>query len=123
MGETEKFRAELKRRGWTDDDIGQWWREHCTSGRFIYFIEAVGCNRIKIGLAGNVRKRMADLQIASPFPLKLLAQIPGSRRLESLLHRQWSEYWLIGEWFGGCDALRQEIAGYREAGLVLYEVG
>jgi hypothetical protein len=54
---------------------------------------------IKIGFATNVKSRMIGFQTALPYPVILLAQTDGTRRLERKLHRQFKELRLRGEWF------------------------
>lgn len=72
--------------------------------RFVYFIQAG--RSIKIGLATNVKARMAELQTGNHEELQLLGFIPGDRCLERQLHRRFSEFRIRGEWFSDCDAIR-----------------
>lgn len=59
--------------------------------------------RIKIGYSQDVERRARQLQTGSPYRLKLMGEIrlPESeaKRLERALHKQYSEYRVIGEWF------------------------
>ena len=71
---------------------------------FIYFILNQDSNAIKIGRARDLAKRMKALQTSSPAKLKLVksVQVEGikeAQNLEQLLHRQFSEIRLAGEWF------------------------
>lgn len=64
---------------------------------------------VKIGLAVDPVKRLADLQVASPSILKLEAKIECFRyshasKLEKQLHRACKKYHIRGEWFD-MDAL------------------
>lgn len=63
----------------------------------IYFV--TDGEAIKIGFAGNVRKRIANLQISHHFPLFLLGSIPATRHEESVIHRRFVQHRLRGEWF------------------------
>jgi len=59
---------------------------------------------VKIGLAVNPKKRLGDLQVASPSVLKIEATIECSRysgasKLEKQLHRACRKYHIRGEWF------------------------
>ena len=53
----------------------------------VYFMQAGQQGPIKIGVALDVRKRMASLVSGCPDPLILLGQIPGRRTLEQRLHK------------------------------------
>ncbi len=75
---------------------------------FIYFIECQG--HVKIGFARNVAKRIADLQTACPFPLKLLAKIAGNLWEERDYHARFEIHRRQGEWFILDGSLAQYIA-------------
>jgi excisionase family DNA binding protein len=81
---------------------------------WVYFIQATVGGPIKIGLSQDVDLRLASLQLSSPFPLRLLATVPGGRRREYELHRQFAKHRLHGEWFSdaapGLLALIQKAA-------------
>lgn len=63
----------------------------------VYFIK---CKQyVKIGHASDVSKRLSELQIGCPFPLKLMAVIPGDRRLERAFHEALHAWRVRGEWF------------------------
>lgn len=71
---------------------------------FIYFILNEDSNAIKIGRAKDLAKRMNALQTSSPVKLRLIksVQVEGGKEaheLEQLLHRQFNEIRLAGEWF------------------------
>lgn len=64
----------------------------------VYFIGGdVGA--IKIGLAGNAKRRLATIQAHSPIPVRLLAVIAGGREVEMSYHRRFAAHRLHGEWF------------------------
>lgn len=72
---------------------------YCDSGRFVYFIEATGSCRIKIGSAGDPVARLREMQTGSPYELKLLVFIPGGYALEQELHERFARLRDRGEWF------------------------
>ncbi len=75
---------------------------------FIYYL-SIG-ERIKIGFATNVRKRMR----AYPPGAKLLAVHPGTLDLEKVMHRQFAHALLEGrEWFSCDSALTEHIEAVR----------
>ncbi len=66
----------------------------------IYFIEAEGLDRVKIGLCtGDPSFRVSNLQTGSPVRLRLLAQSKGDSRAERALHKQFESLRIHGEWF------------------------
>lgn len=64
---------------------------------WVYFIEAGPA--IKIGWAKNPAARLLQLQTAQAEALDLIGVIPGTRYLESDLHRRLSRSRVRGEWF------------------------
>ena len=59
---------------------------------------------VKIGFAVSPEKRLAELQIANPSPLRIEAKIecPNygcATRLEKKIHRACKKYGIRGEWF------------------------
>lgn len=67
--------------------------------KHVYFIEAVGLDKVKVGIADDVGRRLAGLQTASPVELRLLAAVPGDESLEQRIHASLSRYRVRGEWF------------------------
>ncbi len=65
----------------------------------VYFIRQGEEGPIKIGQTRNVRARMQSLQTGSPYPLLLLALLPGAAREEAELHDRVAAHSLTGEWF------------------------
>mgnify|MGYP000966255174 CR=1 FL=1 len=67
---------------------------------FIYFVT---CDRpdfpIKIGWATDTDKRIAGLQGGLPYPVLLLATVPGTVETERRYHIGFSAHRLEGEWF------------------------
>lgn len=68
----------------------------------VYFIQcACGCRRVKIGVAKDVNRRLADLRAFSAHPLELLGTIEGDYVVERWLHACFSESFVHSEWFDG----------------------
>ncbi len=67
----------------------------------IYFAEAEGLARIKIGFTDETDSevRMKALKTGCPVPLNVLRTIPGERELEKELHRRFAACHIHGEWF------------------------
>jgi predicted GIY-YIG superfamily endonuclease len=70
---------------------------------YIYFIQS-GYGAIKVGMAKNPEKRLANMQTSIPKSLRLLAAIPlpdrkSARALERELHDLFKDERIRGEWF------------------------
>jgi hypothetical protein len=64
----------------------------------VYFIECGDV--IKIGYTAKIiRNRLSELGTATPYPLAVLATIPGTLRTESRLHRKFAPARYKSEWF------------------------
>jgi excisionase family DNA binding protein len=64
---------------------------------FVYVIKAK--NRVKIGYAKDVAKRLATLQTASPHRLVVVVHFPGNIEMERRLHARFAKHRSTGEWF------------------------
>lgn len=73
---------------------------------FVYVIQAG--DFIKIGVARDVRRRLALLQVGCPFNIELIAAIPCDEpyKAEAFLHDRLKPYHTRGEWF---VAVRREV--------------
>src|SRR5690348_7786681 len=73
-----------------------------TKGAFVptwvYFIQTED-GPIKIGIANDPLKRLAELQTSHHAPLKLLGVSPGTLIVERKIHKQLDAHRLQGEWF------------------------
>lgn len=79
----------------------------------VYVIGAEGSSVVKIGHAGDVPKRLREIQVGNPVALSTLWVTPGSRPLESKLHVRFARFRLQGEWFDfGCLNPVDEISRY-----------
>lgn len=69
---------------------------------YVYFIEAIGQNLIKIGRANNPRERHKRLSTGNPYKLKILNVIKydeTEENLERKMHKLFEEFRSNGEWF------------------------
>lgn len=80
-------------------------------GEFVYF--AAAGDRVKIGKANDVTKRLATLQTGCPFKIKLLRVERGGIAMEREYHRQFASLRETGEWFRHEGALAEFLAGSR----------
>lgn len=83
---------------------------------FIYFLEAVGADRIKIGHSLDVAKRRLELRTGCPFDLLLLATVDGGVTDETKMHKRFASARVMradggrSEWFRATPDLREFIA-------------
>lgn len=106
---------ELMRRqyGMSESEFDAMWanRKHTVSPKYVYFIEAVGLNAVKIGIATDVDKRLRNLQCGCPCELRVFAAyepMNGAAMAEQLLHQWFSRFRLPWgtEWFEFADSIR-----------------
>jgi len=72
----------------------------------VYFLQCRPGEPIKIGMSGNVLRRMDALQTMNPVRLNCLGIIKrGGNKLEKELHEQFSDARLHGEWFSAVPEL------------------
>lgn len=77
----------------------------------VYFVQAENGGPVKIGVAKDPARRMAELQAMSPYTLRILATVEGGFRREKELHAQFADWRLHGEWFSDeCEDLLALIA-------------
>lgn len=72
----------------------------------VYFVRAGNKGAIKIGVARDVKKRLATMQTGNPFELKVIALIPCSGvqqafDTERRIHNLFKAKRIRGEWFAG----------------------
>ena len=71
----------------------------------VYFIQCRDKNGpIKIGLAMDVEKRLAQLQVGNPYKLKVIASFYvdskiKAQQIEKSLHKKFMKHSIRGEWF------------------------
>lgn len=69
---------------------------------YIYFAHQdhdLGRGLTKVGWAYRPVSRVAGLQTANPYALRLVGYFPGTRTMEAHAHRQLSFCHVRGEWF------------------------
>lgn len=71
----------------------------------IYFIYDKVNKAIKIGRAGDPKRRLTSLQIGSVSKLTMLGILPGDAREEGDLHRRFASDRIRGEWFRESPAI------------------
>ncbi|PQV64447.1 hypothetical protein B1R32_105129 [Abditibacterium utsteinense] len=79
------------------------------TGSYVYFIEAVGLGKIKIGTSDAPKKRLQQLATGSAVTLDLIAMIPGDAQIEKELHKKFDHLRVDREWFFAAKELREYI--------------
>lgn len=74
------------------------------TGEYLYVVGAAGGTRHKIGVASRPRKRLATLQVGSPYKLNIKALYAFPSRIaavdaERRMHDALEDRWATGEWF------------------------
>lgn len=64
---------------------------------------------VKIGSTYEIDARLRSLQTGCPYPLKVLAIMPGGRQLEKELQKRFASYLEMGEWFSLKGDLKEYI--------------
>ena len=66
----------------------------------IYVLWAEGTNRFKVGYTSrNVGSRAAEIEAASPFPLRIIGSRVGTKADEQQIHRRLRRHHVQHEWF------------------------
>lgn len=77
----------------------------------VYFMRPVGAEGpVKIGCSTMVEERLRALSPWAPFPLEVVATIPGDTRLEGRFHLKFMADRVHGEWFAASAELSATIA-------------
>ncbi|MCK1676620.1 GIY-YIG nuclease family protein [Bradyrhizobium sp. 150] len=90
-------------------------------GSKIYFILCQATRRVKCGVATDPRGRLGEreLQVGSPTPLKVIAELDGNYSKENAIHRRLDRWHIHGEWFHYvpevCDIIADEISSHLKA--------
>lgn len=95
---------------WAHVDIASMLSKEDDTTDCVYFIEAVGSGRVKIGIASTLRHRISSIACHSPFPLIALLTIPGNEKEERELHKRFAHLRVHREWF----LLQGELLDYIE---------
>jgi len=74
----------------------------------VYFLETDDSQFVKIGFSRRVHGRLLELDTNRPstFKFKIIGAIPGSRHVETWLHRLFAKDCDNGEWFRSTPRLR-----------------
>lgn len=74
-------------------------RQATVRASVVYFVEALGLERIKIGTTTNIEERLTDIQNGCPAIVDLCFCILGGVDEEHELHHRYSHAHIVGEWF------------------------
>ncbi len=80
-------------------------------GLNVYFVQAEWTLHVKVGVADNVRARVAQLQVGSPGPLRLIVSLRDRGfTIEREIHRHLQDDRHRGEWFNFSPAVEGVIS-------------
>lgn len=65
---------------------------------------------IKIGMAADPEERVINMQTSCPYPLRVLATMPGGMAAEREMHERFADACVGGEWFRPVPDLLKVIA-------------
>lgn len=75
------------------------WHIYRRKGSNIYFVTAEGTNFLKIGYATDVASRIDQIRAGCPYPMRVIASIPGTKQDEHQLHLRFRQFHNHNEWF------------------------
>ena len=84
-------------------------------GNSLYLIQTAVTGAFKVGRSSNPKRRLQDLQVGSPYKLKIILVIEGAGYREPLVHKSLAGYRsqgvMKGEWFiePGMSSLPEDI--------------
>lgn len=79
------------------------------AAKLVYFLGAGPF--VKIGQARmSPQRRIKQLQTGCPYPIELLAWLPGGRERERALHRRFSQWRAQSEWFHATEEILAYVA-------------
>jgi hypothetical protein len=67
--------------------------------KYIYFIRNRATGHIKIGVSGDIPRRVQSIVAAANIHVELLGYKEGDRAEEQALHKRFAEHRRHGEWF------------------------
>lgn len=74
--------------------------EHLASG-YLYVLNARGTDLYKIGISGNINRRLRDISASSPLPILMCFSIliKNPHQQEAFLHKYYSDFYFKNDWF------------------------
>lgn len=69
----------------------------------VYVVQIMPDGPVKIGCAENVVRRLGQMKVDCPFPIRVLSILDGGYPLESRLHELFKSKRVGGEWFEPAD--------------------
>lgn len=82
----------------------------------VYFVQCGDKGLVKIGFTMNFPRRLAELQVSNPEPVRLIGWVRGGRREERRLHAKFAHLRQHAEWFNPGPVLLAYLQGITEQG-------
>jgi len=84
----------------------------------VYLLQHGARGPIKIGRAANPEKRVASLQTACPYEMRLLVVVDNATKaVERGLHHKFAKYWIRGEWFRPSREILDWVAAFPDVDI------
>jgi hypothetical protein len=84
----------------------------------VYAIRASESGRIKVGITGKMKRRLAACRTSCPEPLSVVGvlEVPDERArdIEREIHWRYREHRVTGEWFNPSPELLAEISSWQQ---------
>lgn len=93
-----------------------------TDKTILYLIQAENTHLVKIGITTDLQHRIKSIQTGCPYKLAVIATWPGSRTLESNLHKRLAEHRQSGEWFLLPESAPDRLAALIQAHITQYQI-
>lgn len=90
---------------------------------WVYFVQVGDTGPVKIGVTGDVARRMAELQTGCAWQLRLLAVAPAAPHTEAEMHAKFAPARFRGEWFVPAPEIVRFAAELRQRWMPLFETG
>lgn len=72
---------------------------HADVGSVYFIVDQMGADTIKIGWSRDPARRLQELQVGNPTPLKIIGCVAATRLIEPALHQLFAPAAVSGEWF------------------------
>jgi hypothetical protein len=77
---------------------GAYWSAHAITGS-VYFIRNQAADAMKVGHSRDPDRRLRELQTGNSARLHLVGAVAAAREFETLVHEEFADLALEGEWF------------------------
>lgn len=69
------------------------------TGKHLYILQSARTGAVKVGRSDDPERRLGEVQVGSPYPLRLILVADGFGHHEKRVHKELWRYHTQGEWF------------------------